>query len=164
MGLITGIMGLLFGNNRNVVVETAQVFRPNAENGAQRDADAKSESLQQFAAEFIHARHGLFDRLVDALNRLPRPMLALGTIWLFTMAMVDPVAFGAGMTGLALVPEPLWWLMGAIVSFYFGARHQAKEQDFQRILAAAALRQTAPQPLPEDANPALYDWHASHGK
>jgi hypothetical protein len=24
------------------------------------------------------------------------------------------------------VPEPLWWLLGAIVSFYFGARHQSK--------------------------------------
>jgi hypothetical protein len=26
------------------------------------------------------------------------------------------------MQGLQLVPEPLWWLLGAIVSFYFGAR------------------------------------------
>ena len=163
MGLISGIMGLLFGSNRNVIVETAQVFRPNAENTAIRDADAKSESLQQFAAEFIHARQGVFDRLVDALNRLPRPMLALGTIWLFTMAMVDPVAFGAGMTGLALVPEPLWWLMGAIVSFYFGARHQAKEQDFQRILAAAALARPKPDADPANPNPALRDWLARDG-
>jgi len=34
------------------------------------------------------------------------------------------------MQGIALVPEPLWWLMGAIVSFYFGARRQAKRQEF----------------------------------
>jgi hypothetical protein len=26
------------------------------------------------------------------------------------------------MVGLAEVPEPLWWLLGAIVGFYFGAR------------------------------------------
>jgi hypothetical protein len=26
------------------------------------------------------------------------------------------------MQGLAYVPEPLWWLLGAVVSFYFGAR------------------------------------------
>ena len=102
MGLISGLMGLLFGNSRNVLVETAQVFRPNAEHTAMRDADAKSESLQQFAAEFAHARQGLFDRAVDALNRLPRPMLALGTIWLFVMAMLDPDGFAAGMSGLEI--------------------------------------------------------------
>jgi hypothetical protein len=39
------------------------------------------------------------------------------------------------MTGIALVPDPLWWLLGAIVSFYFGARYQSKGQDFQRDLA-----------------------------
>ncbi|MHA1127862.1 MAG: 3TM-type holin, partial [Alphaproteobacteria bacterium] len=26
------------------------------------------------------------------------------------------------MQGLAYIPDPLWWLLGAIVSFYFGAR------------------------------------------
>jgi holin (3TMs family) len=41
---------------------------------------------------------------------------------LFTFAMADPVAFGIRMQGLGLVPDPLWWLLGAIVSFYFGAR------------------------------------------
>jgi hypothetical protein len=30
------------------------------------------------------------------------------------------------------VPEPLWWLLGVIVSFYFGARHQVNAQEFQR--------------------------------
>ncbi len=40
--------------------------------------------------------------------------------------MVDPIWFASRMQGLALVPEPLWWLLGAIASFYFGARHQVK--------------------------------------
>ncbi len=26
------------------------------------------------------------------------------------------------MQGLAAMPEPLWWLVGAILTFYFGAR------------------------------------------
>jgi len=47
------------------------------------------------------------------------------------------------MQGLALVPEPLWWLLGAVVSFYFGARYQVKGQEFQRSLAATMAR--APQ-------------------
>ncbi len=172
MGLITGLMTFLFGNGRNVVAETAEVFRENAEKGAVREAEARSESLQQFAAEFMHPRRGLFDRIVDAMNRLPRPMLALGTIWLFVLAMQEPEMFIEGMQGIALVPEPLWWLMGAIVSFYFGARHQAKGQDFQRSVARSlimAQHLKAPTPTtyvpqsPSAPNAALTDWQAENG-
>ena len=167
MGLIAGLMTLLFGDGRNVVAETAEVFRENSEQGAVRAAELRQESLRQFAAEFQHARHGAFDTLVDALNRLPRPLLALGTIGLFVMAMTAPERFAIGMNGLALVPEPLWWLMGAIVSFYFGARHQAKGQEFQRALAAGIVASqdavtAAAQPT-EDDNPALAEWRRQHG-
>ena len=77
---------------------------------------------------------------MDGLNRLPRPALALGTLGLFLAAMIDPLWFAARMQGIALVPEPLWWLLGVIVSFYFGARHQIKAQDFQREISATMLR------------------------
>ena len=161
MGLISGIMTFLFGDRRNVVAETAEVFRENAENGAVRAASARSDSLAQFAAEFVHPRRGLFDRIVDGLNRLPRPALALGTIWLFVMAMRWPEQFIKGMEGLALIPEPLWWLMGAIVSFYFGARHQVKAQEFQRSVAMSFAASQA-RPKSSADNPALQDWQASH--
>jgi len=124
MGLIGQIMSLVFGDGRNAVAETVEVFRANAEKSAQREADFSTETLRQFAAEFAHERKGYFDRFIDGLNRLPRPMLALGTIGLFVSAMYDPIWFSSRMEGIGLVPEPLWWLMGAIVSFYFGARHQ----------------------------------------
>ncbi|PJI91588.1 holin (3TMs family) [Yoonia maricola] len=162
MGVMSGIMSFLFGDGRNVVVETAQVFRENAENGAVRAASSRSESLAQFAAEFVHPNRGAFDRVVDGLNRLPRPALALGTIWLFVMAMIQPERFVQGMEGLAFVPEPLWWLMGAIVSFYFGARHQAKTQEFQRSVAMSfAAAQLQPEETGKPStNPALQDWQA----
>lgn len=140
MGLITNVFGFLFGNNRNVVVETAQVFRENAEASAIREAAGKQAALSQFSAEFRHPRKGAFDRMVDGLNRLPRPMLAFGTLGLFVSAMVDPIWFAARMQGIALVPEPMWWLMGAIVSFYFGARHQVKGQEFQQSIADTMSR------------------------
>ena len=173
MGLINGLMTFLFGDGRNIVAETAEVFRENTEKGAVRAADARSDSLHQFAAEFMHPSRGLFDRFVDGLNRLPRPMLALGTIWLFVMAMRTPDDFIAGMQGVALIPEPLWWLMGAIVSFYFGARHQAKGQEFQRSVAQSlALAQPLRPPAapagepaaPSPPNAALVDWQANHGQ
>lgn len=135
MGLIAQVLNLVFGGGRNIVKETAEVFRPNAEAQDERGAQLQGAALAQFAAEFEHQRRGIFDRFIDACNRLPRPAMALGVLGLFVAAMYDPIWFAERMTGIALVPEPLWWLLGAIVSFYFGARHQQKGQDFNRQIA-----------------------------
>ncbi|WP_170437436.1 holin family protein [Ruegeria arenilitoris] len=143
MGLIAGVFDLLFGSGRNVVRETAEVFRENAEAGAERAVALRGQAMSQLGAEFEVPRKGGFDRFMDGLNRLPRPALALGTLGLFAAAMVDPLWFAARMQGIALVPEPLWWLLGVIVSFYFGARHQAKVQDLQRDISVTMMR--APQ-------------------
>ncbi|MCR9108745.1 holin family protein [Marivita sp. XM-24bin2] len=169
MGLIEHLFSLVFGSGRNVVRDTVEVFRPNAEAQAQRDQDRHAAALRQFAAEFYAPKRSLFDRIMDALNRVPRPAMALGTLGLFIAAMIDPVWFSARMAGIALVPEPLWWLLGAIVSFYFGARHQAKGQEFQRDIAAHVTRHVpreasspetqGPAEMPQvDGNAALEDW------
>lgn len=140
MALIDTILSTIFGGGRNVLRETAEVFRENAEEGAARDSLLRQAALAQFGTEFTLVRQGWFDRMVDAANRLPRPLMALGTLGLFVSAMVDPVWFASRMQGIALVPEPLWWLLGAIVSFYFGARHQAKGQEFQMRVAQTMAR------------------------
>lgn len=143
MAVIDTVLGTLFGAGRNILRDTAEVFRENAEAGADREAALRQAALAQFAAEFALQRQSWFDRAVDGANRLPRPLMALGTMGLFVAAMTDPVWFASRMQGIALVPEPLWWLLGAIVSFYFGARHQAKGQEFQ-VRVARSLAQ-APQ-------------------
>lgn len=163
MGLIGRILTLVFGDGRNVLRDTAEVFRENAEAGAGRAQALQLAALRQFGAEFVQPRRGLFDRAVDGLNRLPRPALAFGTLGLFVAAMTDPEWFAARMQGVALVPDPLWWLMGAIVLFYFGARHQAKGQAFQeQMLRNLASLPVPPMPEPEpvaEDNPALRDWY-----
>jgi hypothetical protein len=120
--MVSDILRILFGGGGNIVRETAEVFRVNAEAADARGAEMQRAALDQMAAEFRVTERGLFDRFIDGLNRLPRPAMALGTLGLMVAAMVDPLWFGERMAGLALVPEPLWWLLGAIVSFYFGAR------------------------------------------
>ena len=132
MGLIERILGAVFGSGGRELRETVEVFRENAEAGAARGASIQEIAMSHFAAEFARAQKGGFDRFMDGVNRVPRPALALGTLGLFVAAMVDPLWFAARMQGIALVPEPLWWLLGVIVSFYFGARHQLKNQSFQR--------------------------------
>lgn len=140
MGLIEGVLGLLFGGSRNVVKNTVEVFRENAEAGSARAQAVQMQAMKEFGEEFLVPRQGWFDRFMDGVNRLPRPALALGTLGLFVSAMVDPLWFAERMQGIALVPEPLWWLLGVIVSFYFGARHQVKSQAFQREIVETMNR------------------------
>ena len=177
MGMIGQILGVLFGGGRNVLTETGHLFREDAEGAAVREAALRSGALAQFAKEFRAPERGAFDRAMDGVNRLPRPMLALGTLGLFVVAMADPIWFAARMQGISLVPEQLWWLMGAIVSFYFGARHQTKSQQFDASVAQAVARAgqvtgniRAIQALedggsgrPPSANPALREWMAQDG-
>jgi hypothetical protein len=134
-----GLMGSIFGAGAAVkdvgeaVTGVAEVF---VGNQSQRDLAAQAkyvEAISQFGAEFQPAG-ARFDRFMNGLNRLPRPILTIGTIGLFVYAMVAPVGFARRMEGLQLVPEPLWWLLGAIVSFYFGAR----ELHYQRIRSTLA--------------------------
>jgi holin (3TMs family)/glycosyl hydrolase family 108/predicted peptidoglycan binding protein len=140
MGLMERMFGQLFGSGRNVVKDTVEVFRENAEAGAVRSQTVQMQAMKEFGQEFLIARHGAFDRFMDGLNRLPRPALALGTLGLFISAMVAPLWFSERMQGIALVPEPMWWLLGVIVSFYFGARHQIKAQQFQREIVETMNR------------------------
>ncbi len=180
MGLIGYVMNILFGGGSNVLKETAEVFLPNAEGSDQRRAEIQTAALNQMAAEFTFVDKSWFDKLMDGVNRIPRPALALGTLGMFVMAMVDPIWFAARMTGVALVPEPLWWLLGIIVSFYFGSRHQTKTIQFQKAIAATLAqapevaaniallessrdaRHAPDVPRGGSGNPALDDWR--HGR
>lgn len=80
MGLIERFLTLMFGDGRNALSQTAEVFRENAERQAQRESVLRSAALGQFQNEFSNPPYTRFDRFIDGLNRLPRPMLAFGTI------------------------------------------------------------------------------------
>ncbi len=85
-----------------------------------------------------------YDRLIDALNRLPRPVTVIGTLALLAAAAVAPDWFAARMEALARMPEGLWWLIGAVLSLHFGARFQAHAQAHERTLLAAVAAPPAP--------------------
>ena len=80
--LIGQIFATLFGGDRNAVRELAEVFRVNAEAASKRGHDLDSAALDQFAAEFVaRTQRTWWDSLIDGLNRLPRPLLALWALW-----------------------------------------------------------------------------------
>lgn len=133
----------------------AEVFVPSATRRMELSAEAQMAALQQLGDEYGHPALGWFDRAVNGLNRLPRPLLAFGTLGLFVYAMVDPEAFARRMVGLNAVPEPLWWLLGAIVAFYFGAR----ETHYFRSRTVVSPFGTPGSSA--EMNPALEDWRNS---
>ena len=120
-------------------------------NRAERDAAAPRRYLAavgEFGAEFARRRRRPVRRLRQRAEPAAPPMLALGTLGLFVYAMAEPAGFSTRMQGLQLVPEPLWWLLGAIVSFYFGARelHHQRTRALTGLVAGRA-------PLPFAAAP-----------
>ncbi len=158
MGLIDKVLGggAATAALGNAVTSVAEVFTPNATKKMEADAKSYQAALDEAGVEFQYARPGLFDRIVNGLNRLPRPMLALGTLGLFVYAMIDPVSFAQRMVGLNYVPEPLWWLLGAVVSFYFGAREAYYMRNRTPVPAdAAATVAAAGKSVALAENPAL---------
>lgn len=159
--MIRALGRALFGGGARAlgdsVSKVAEVFRPNATRAMELDHDAYTAAHASHLAEFRYARSGWFDTFVNGLNRLPRPMLALGTLALFVYAMADPDGFATRMQALAMVPEPLWWLLGAVVAFYFGAReaHHARLGKFTPPPAPRTVSKSTPN------NPALQDWKAA---
>lgn len=153
-----GVIGKLIGGPGAVAAlgeaakGVAEVFTPSATRRMELSAEAQMAALRQLGEEYQHPALSWFDRMVNGLNRLPRPCLAFGTLGLFTYAMIDPEAFAQRMVGLNAVPEPLWWLLGAIVAFYFGARetHYFRNRPVTTPFAASGVE-------PED-NAALEEW------
>jgi len=191
MGMIGQILGILFGSGRNMPVELIEALRGNAETAAERAGEFDSAALAQFAAEFRNPRRGWFDRVVDGLNRLPRPLLTAGAIVILVLPIYDIGLATEVFTAWSIIPAALWTLIAIVVTFFFGGRMQAQDIQFNRDLAGAAaalpgvvaqLREiralSADSPLvagtgpdaaatieavqPED-NPALSAWRAGAG-
>lgn len=141
--------------------EVAEVFTPSATRKLELSAEAQMAALRQLGDEFGAPATGWFDRAVNGLNRLPRPLLAFGTLGLFVFAMVDPGAFTVRMAGLNAVPEPLWWLLGAIVAFYFGARETFYFRN--RPVPQAPWKPAAAETGTAEPNAALDEWRGQAG-
>jgi hypothetical protein len=132
MGLISRLQAFVRDAGRGPLPELAVMLR---------DRMAEGEGPPLAPRE-----RAAYDRVIDGLNRLPRPVMAVGTLAMIGAAMVAPEWFAGRMEALAAMPEALWWIMGGVISLYFGARFQAHDQEFQRevIEAVAGVPVVAP--------------------
>jgi hypothetical protein len=166
---VLGSLAKLLGGNIvsgvNTLVET---IWGSEEKDAVRRARRRQGSVGQFASEFRRLENRTWwDALVDGLNRLPRPVLVFLVLGYFALAYLDPTEFQVLNTALDGVPDEAWFLLGAIVTFYFGARELEKNRskamtlsraqfaDMQSRIAELRGRDTgrADDPLPHDPVP-----------
>lgn len=111
------VLGTLFGG----VDKLLGRFIPNKDD--QLDAETRSliSAQQQFSREFQRPTNW-FDSLINGLNRLPRPLMALSALGMLWVPFFYPEVFFLAMQSMELVPEFLWYIIGGIFTFYFGTR------------------------------------------
>jgi len=125
---ISGIIDSASSGIKNVT----EIFKPNAEASAQRDADEQMALMRTYQAEFnARSNRTWADSIADAVNRLVRPVITITILSIFFVAYLNPERFAIITTALGSVPDGYWALLSVIIAFYFGGRMQLKSQDFQ---------------------------------
>jgi len=147
MGIADDALGI-----GKAITGVVEVFAENRTTRMELNAATVTGAQAMAAAEFRENRNA-WDSFIDGVNRIPRPAMALGTLGLFVYAMADPVGFAVRMGGLAVVPDQLWWLLGAVVTFYFGARESLKFREARAPATSAAPAASIERQA--DDNPAL---------
>ncbi len=164
MGLMSGL-----GLGRGAIPALGGVSREIARSIAPDLARGLADAVQNLPAPapgaLPPARPGSgYDRLIDALNRLPRPLMAFGSQALVLYALLDPTGFALRMEGLDAMPEALWWLLGAVITAYFGAR-EAHHLRNRPTPPPEPVAQPQGAERAEDrsgaANPALEEWRSN---
>ncbi len=91
----------------------------------------------------LPAPQGLFDRFVNGVNRLGRPLLLIGVILFFAWGIMDPVGFVTVMEAFGKTPE---WITTAVllVISIFGTG---------RVISDIKKKQTMKVPPPVDPVP-----------
>ncbi len=124
-------MGLLNLNPVSAIVDSVagavsgvgKVFFGSKEARDQQGHDELMSVQEGYQAEFLAPeKTGAFNSLVDGANRLVRPFFTFGIVALFIWCVYDPAAFAVAMQALRLMPQELWYIMGAIITFWFGSR------------------------------------------
>lgn len=124
MGAFTAIWSTLFGSGgvTGAVSAIAPYVTKNKDTAEKDTHDEQDAAATEQTAEFTSGGTGILHDIVDFINRLPRPLMAFGVMWLIWEAGRDPIYFAQIMTGLALVPPWLAIVMGQVILLFFGGR------------------------------------------
>lgn len=168
---ILGILGAL-GSILPSIKDLAGIFVGDKTKRDDQYSQEMSELHKEAAAEFSYnaVNRTKFDVVMDAINRLPRPLFAFGTLFLFWWCIHAPKEFAESMNALKLIPELGWYCLLSILAFFFGGRmleraRPPKAADYEAWKRAAAVpdqddappRQQTPA-ASNQANQAVAQW------
>lgn len=134
--------------------------------------------LQAHSAEFTPRKNSTWwDSFWDGINRMPRPLIVISIFWYFAFSYYNPIEFQVLNIALQTVPEEMWWIMSAIVSFYFVAREFSKSRQTKLALSdvefnnmqkrITTLRSKADELPPKEVgyvNPSIEEWKEQKDK
>ena len=140
-------LGKIFGGGGRTIVDGAtdlvQTFTGDKASREEFEFKENIARQQAFAAEFMYrSNRTWWDSLIDGFNRLPRPVMTFGVIYLFYLCVMDPESFQVSMAALTFMPDYGWALMGTIVAFWFGGKFLSKDlriSTADKAIAAAII-------------------------
>jgi len=141
----------LIASAGTATVNVVGAFSGNQRDRYKQDGDRYRSALAAYASE--SAPNGTrWDSFWNGINRMPRPMIVVAIFCYFGLAYENPTEFQILNIALDTVPEQMWWVMSAVIGFYFAARefHKNREKklalsddDFQLMSARiSALRKS----------------------
>jgi len=118
--------GLLNGGLSGILGGVNSIAKTFVGDKSAQQAGFHQEQMQiqrGYQAEFLAPeKKGIFNQIVDAANRMVRPLFTYGIVAMFVWAAVDPVNFTLTVQALQIIPELLWYIMMTIIGFWFGGR------------------------------------------
>ena len=112
----------------------------------------------QFSNEFGHAKTW-WDSLINGINRLPRPFMTFGVIYMFYYCINDPEGFKEAMMALKEMPKEGWYLMGMIAGFWFGGKLPSDFGKLKKITPAIASTISKIKPSKSRVKTADPEWN-----
>ena len=85
---------------------------------------------------------GLFDRFVNGVNRLGRPLLLIGVILFFMWGIMDPVGFVVVMEAFGKTPEWIATAVLLVISIFGGGRVISDFKKKQTVKTTVAKTET----------------------
>ncbi len=118
-----------------VVNNVAQTFTGSQKERDLQNTNAFISTQAQYGKEFNQKNRNFLDSLVDGYNRIIRPSIVTIVIYYFHLSYSDTIQFQKINTGLSTVPEPMWYVLSAIIGFYFCARELHKHRQSKLMLS-----------------------------
>lgn len=158
----TAILGPIIGALTGLVPHVKEVLEAVIGNKKESNAATAAENTaiyEAYGKEWSYAavNRNKWDSLWDGLNRMPRPLLGLGTFLVFAIAFIDPDHAGRSFAALAKLPSEAWALLVLVVTFYFGSRYLEKGSALKGAMGIVE-RQAATAPV--SGNPVVEQWRA----